>query len=236
MEIIYEDRELVVCHKMSGVPVQTADIRQQDMVSILKNYLVAKKEKAEIFVVHRLDQPVEGVIVFAKTKRAASALSCQIQKNNMKKYYLALVEGKFTTSVGVLEDYLVRDGKSNISKVVPKSTRGAKAAKLFYKVKQEVIEPEKIAEVIGNNKSSAQLQQISLVNVRLETGRHHQIRVQMAHAGHPLIGDKKYNPNCSITYMPVGLCANEISFSHPITGKEIKFVITPKGELFQKFI
>ncbi|MCI8483351.1 MAG: RNA pseudouridine synthase [Lachnospiraceae bacterium] len=216
MDIIYEDREIIVCHKMPGIPVQTGKIGQMDLISILRNYLAEKGETPEIFLVHRLDQPVEGIMVFAKTKSSAADLGRQIQEKRVEKKYLALTEGIFTEKTGTLENYLLRDGKSNTSKVVPKGTKGAKLARLSYEVQRELE---------GN---------ASLVKVSLETGRHHQIRVQMAQAGHPLIGDKKYNKNCPKKYIPVGLCSVGTSFCHPSTGQKMEFETEPKGELFAK--
>lgn len=214
IQIIYEDEAVVVCHKLSGIPVQTPKAGQQDMVSLLRNYYTRKKENNQIFIVHRLDQPVEGVMVFARTKEAAANLSRQVQERQMDKQYLAVVEGKWEEKSGVLENYLLRDGRSNTSKVVAEGTKGAKRAKLSYKVEREMV---------GN----------SLVRVQLETGRHHQIRVQMAYAGHPLVGDKKYNSNCTEGYQPIALCSVKTAFVHPVTGKKMEFEVEPQGSLFQ---
>ena len=136
IEIIYEDQYLVVCRKMPGIPVQTAKMGQQDMVSLLRSYYAAKGKDTQIFVVHRLDQPVEGIMVFARTKQAAADLSSQSRQRSMDKCYLALVEGRLKPSSGVLEDDLLRDGKSNTSSVVPRGTPKAKQAKLLYTVQQ----------------------------------------------------------------------------------------------------
>ena len=252
IEIIYEDQYLVVCRKMSGVPVQTAKVGQQDMVSLLRSYYVVKGEDTKIFVVHRLDQPVEGIMVFARTKQAAADLSSQSRQRSMDKCYLALVEGILKPSSGVLEDELLRDGKSNTSSVVPSGSLKAKRARLSYKV-QQVWQLE-TGQVHKKNESGQEEKfwqsngkidficpdkikegAISLLEVKLETGRHHQIRVQMAHAGHPLVGDKKYNPNCPPGYLPVGLCSVKIAFRHPITKKFLEFTLEPQGELFQYF-
>lgn len=214
LQIIYEDEAVVVCHKQPGIPVQTPKAGQQDMVSLLRNYYTGKKENNQIFVVHRLDQPVEGVMVFARTKDAAAKLSRQVQERQMDKQYLAVVQGIWEEKTGVLENYLLRDGRTNTSKVVLKGTAGAKKARLSYEVEQEI-----------NGES--------LVRVWLETGRHHQIRVQMAHAGHPLVGDKKYNPNCPAGYQPIGLCSVKTSFIHPLTGKNMEFAVEPQGNVFQ---
>lgn len=214
LQIIYEDEAVVVCHKLPGIPVQTQKAGQQDMVSLLRNYYTRKKKDNQIFVVHRLDQPVEGVMVFARTKEAAAKLSRQVQERQMDKQYLAVVQGVLEEKSGVLENYLLRDGRTNTSKVVSKETAGAKMARLSYEVEREI--------------SGA-----SLVRVQLETGRHHQIRVQMAYAGHPLVGDKKYNPDCATGYQPIGLCSVKTSFAHPSTGKQMEFVVEPQGTVFK---
>lgn len=224
IEIIYEDSEIVVCHKMPGIPVQTANVRQQDMVSMLQNYYFEKKENADIFVVHRLDQPVEGVMVFARTKQAAASLSRQVQEKHMDKYYLALVEGEFAQTSGVMEDVLLRDGRTNTSCVVSEGMKGAKDAKLSYEVLKTV--PESNVEDLEKKK------QMSLVKICLETGRHHQIRVQMAHAGHPIIGDKKYGGNDTQERMPLALCSVQITFQHPVTRKRMEFTVEPVGKAF----
>lgn len=229
LEIIYEDSEIVVCHKLSGIPVQTSNVRQQDMISLLRNYYSEKKENTDIFVVHRLDQPVEGVMVFARTKQAASSLSRQVQEKHVDKCYLALVEGIFAKHSGVMEDALLRDGRTNTSRVVPKGTKGAKTAKLSYEVIKTVAEseiPGLIAGEIGQKQNDTNY---SLIRIQLETGRHHQIRVQMAHAGHPIAGDKKYGRNDLQKRVPLALCSIQITFHHPASGKRMEFTVEPKG-------
>ena len=208
IKIIEEDRDILVCHKPAGIPVQTARTGQQDMVSLLKNYRASKKEPPEIYVVHRLDQPVEGVMVFAKNRKAAAALGRQIQGKTVDKYYQALVEGVPEPEEGRLEDYLLRDGKTNTSSVVPAGTKDARKAVLTYRVLK--------TEQEGQSERS-------LLEIQLETGRHHQIRVQLAHAGHPLVGDKKYNPGCQSGYLPIALCSTRLCFDHPATGKRMEF-------------
>lgn len=216
LQIIYEDNGVVVCHKLPGIAVQSPRAGKQDMVSLLRNYFARKKENTEIFLVHRLDQPVEGVMVFARTKEAAANLSSQVQKRQMDKQYLAVVEGRFEKKSGTLENFLIRDGKTNTSSVAEKEGKGAKKARLSYEVLEET-------------------EKDSLVKVILETGRHHQIRVQMAYAGHPLVGDKKYNPQCEAGYQPVGLCSVKTAFVHPLTGKQMEFEVEPQGTLFKKY-
>ncbi len=206
----------MVCHKPPGVPVQTANALRQDMVSILKNRFAEKGERTELYVVHRLDQPVEGVMAFARTKHAASSLSRQVREGGVGKRYLALTEGEWEAPEGVLEDFLLRDGRANASRVVPEGTAGAKRARLFYKVEKIVDAPN------GQGKES-------LLDVRLETGRHHQIRVQTAHAGHPIVGDGKYGTGGAERSRGLALCSVEIRFAHPATGRACVFRVEPKG-------
>lgn len=226
MNIIYEDSDILICHKMPGVPVQTAKVGQPDMVSMLRSHLAEKGADSRIFLVHRLDQPVEGVIAFARTPQAAASLSRQLQEKQLTKQYLAVAEGIFPEKAGILEDYLLRDGRSNTSKAVPPHQKGAKFARLSYEVLKEITEPTELAALYP------QANPVSYLRILLETGRHHQIRVQMAHAGHPLAGDKKYNKNCPLGYLPIGLCSVQISFRHPRTGKQLSFATKPQGALF----
>lgn len=234
MEIIYEDQDLVVCRKMPGIPVQTAKLVQLDMESRLRSYFMEKgEENTQVFVVHRLDQPVEGIMVFARNQRAASELSRQSRERKMVKIYLALAEGIFTEPSGVLEDYLLHDRKTNSSRVVKQGTSGAKYAKLTYEV-EGVYDTQDYgvdSQPQQPSDSSQPGSAVSLVRVQLLTGRHHQIRVQMAHAGHPLAGDRKYNPRCH--GVAIGLCAVQLAFVHPTTGKPMEFAVEPHGQAFQ---
>lgn len=220
--IIYEDEQILVLHKPAGIPVQTANLRQKDLVSLLKNYRAKKKEDPYIGVVHRLDQPVEGVIVFAKTKDAAAKLSSQSAGRCMDKCYRAVVyvmDGQ-EVSVGEnirLEDYLLKDGKTNSSKVVTKETKDSKKAVLEYMVLRQ---KGALAELL----------------VKLETGRHHQIRVQMANVGMPLVGDQKYGSPEALKVecadKNVALCSVQLNFIHPKTGKKMAFEIEPENKTF----
>lgn len=222
--ILYEDKEIIVCHKAAGIAVQSARIGMPDMESTLKNYLVAKNpgKMPYLGVVHRLDQPVEGVIVFAKNKKAAAGLTGQITSGSVTKEYLAVTAQKVEKVQGHLEDYLKKNGKTNTSAVVTPETDGAKKAVLDYEVLNEVSDERTLT---GKR---------ILVRIQLGTGRHHQIRVQMAHAGMSLLGDRKYNPEDS-SGLPLGLCSCHLVFRHPVTGKKLEFQVTPKGECFAGF-
>lgn len=208
MHILYEDAAVIVCVKDAGTATQTRQIGQKDMESLLRTYRMQNGETPYIGIVHRLDQPVSGVMVFAKTKEAAAVLSRQIAAKTADKYYYAMTDGIPAKKTDVLEDYLLRDGRSNVSRVVTAQTPGAKRARLSYEVLQE---------------HAAQ----AIVRVRLETGRHHQIRVQMAHAGCPLVGDRKYNlkENQKTDAGALALCAYKLAFVHPTTGKRVVFEI-----------
>ena len=225
-EILYEDDQILVCHKPAGVPVQTKKIGTQDMESILKNYLFihsshhAGHKPPYLAVIHRLDQPVSGILVFARTPAAAKNLNQQLQNDQFEKYYQAVVCGALPDS-GTLTDYLVKDGRTNTSKKVPKGTKGAKESRLSYECLKTLEDPALAALPL------------SLVRIHLFTGRHHQIRVQMADVGLPLYGDRKYNPASKGSTL--ALCAFELTFRHPATGKSMTFSCKPTGEIFGKF-
>lgn len=202
--IIYEDSHIIVCHKPAGVPVQSARIGTADMVSLLKNHLASAAKRKQgnrepyLAVIHRLDQPVEGLLVFAKTPAAAKELNRQLTSSGFGKYYRAMVTGVPEPAEGTLEDYMVKDGRTNTSRICTENTPGAKLARLHYRVEDVRRDTEPAT---------------SLVHIRLDTGRHHQIRVQMAHLGCPLVGDRKYGKSESAE--PLRLCACRLEFRHP---------------------
>lgn len=224
-DILYEDDEIIVCRKKAGIATQTSRPGEADMASALRNYL----KTAYIGVVHRLDQPVEGILVFARTKKSAARLSEQNREKTMCKHYCAAavsLSGKVEKGEYVLADYLLKDGKENISKVVEKGTPGAKRAELAYKI----IKIKQTGE-----------QQVVLLEIVLKTGRHHQIRVQLSHAGLPLLGDAKYGgrtaqvPDGEHPVKNVALCADRLEFLHPVTGKRMSFEIEPSDAVFHIF-
>ena len=205
---MYEDEEILVVKKPAGIATQTKKLAAEDMESILKNYRAAKKEEPYIGVVHRLDQPVSGVMVFAKNKKAAAELSRQFQTKQADKFYYAVTDGVPDKEKDSLCNFLLKDTKGNTSKVVTEKMPGAKQAKLNY-------------EVMEQNENRA------LLKIALETGRHHQIRVQLSYAGWPIVGDRKYNRKETIT--PSGeslkLCSFQLGFLHPKTRKKMDFEI-----------
>lgn len=223
-KIIYEDEHVLVCHKPAGLATQSGRVGQPDVESELKKYLNrpggAKREsKAQppyLGVVHRLDQPVEGLFVFAKTKKAAAHLTKQLSEGSLNKQYYAMVCGQPVKEDGELVDYLVKDG--NVARVVTGQTEGAKKAVLRYKVVEGAQVPTNVA----------------ILDIHIETGRFHQIRVQMSHAGMPLLGDSKYGTQESVTLSKqlgirnVALCAYAVEFMHPVNGKRLGFNIEPQ--------
>ena len=216
--ILYEDEDIIVCYKPTGVSVQTSKLGEQDMVSLLKNHL----KGGYVAVIHRLDQPVEGVLVFAKTPFAAKELSKGLQGAGFGKYYKAILWGIPKEDSKILEDYLVKDGRTNTSRACSANEKDAKKAVLHY----EVLEKGKDGD-----------KDICLVKVKLETGRHHQIRVQMANMGCPIWGDAKYNTMAmqDRRFRQIALCAYRLEFVHPKTKKRMEFEIQPKGEGFNLF-
>lgn len=231
--ILFEDKDIIVCRKPAGIAVQNARIGAMDMESSLKNYLSLKSGNVRnvpyLAVVHRLDQPVEGILVFGKTPKAAKELSGQITGGKMEKIYLAVTYGQpecteVSRNPVILEDYLKKDGKTNSSSVVPASTPGAKKARLSYEVLDETLD-----KISGKKKW--------LLRIHLDTGRHHQIRVQLAHAGMPLAGDRKYGTgeNGMVVSGGLALCAASLTFVHPVTKKAMKFETKPETGAFEGF-
>lgn len=225
LNIIYEDEQLLVVKKDAGIPVQAGKMRIMDLQGLVKNELYRRNPKGGepyLGIIHRLDQPVEGVMVFAKTPFAAGSLSDQVTDGRMKKHYLALVCGKPSEETGTLVDYLLKDGRTNTSSVAKKGEKDAKRSELRYRVLE--------------SRETEEGESLTLVEVELLTGRHHQIRVQMANAGLPLYGDTKYNPKFQDTtaYVQTALCAYKLSFVHPKTKKVMEFCITPDNSVLKQ--
>ena len=216
INIIYEDNHLLVVEKPINIPVCEDITNDIDLLTILKNYLKEKYNKpgnVYLGLVHRLDRPVGGVMVFAKTSKAASRLSNQVRENKLKKTYYAVVENKINKT-GTLKDYLVKDYKNNISKTTTKE-----------KGKLSILDYELIKTVDNLN----------LVKINLQTGRSHQIRVQFSSRNNPLYGDQKYNKNAKPNTQ-IALFAKELSFYHPTTNELLTFEINlPKRYPFTLF-
>lgn len=218
LKVLYEDNHIIVVVKPYNVPSQSDKTEDLDMLTIVKEYIRRKYNKpGNVYVglVHRLDRPVGGVMVFAKTSKAASRLSESIRNKSFSKTYLAVVNGKYTEKQGRLEDYLWKDEGLNKSKVVSKDKQGAKFASLSYEVIDEY-------------------ENLSLVKIELETGRHHQIRVQFSNDGHALYGDQKYGKGPS--GKQIALWAYKIRFKHPVKDDIMEFESLPDGnEVYNLF-
>lgn len=212
LNVIYEDNHIIVVEKPVNIPSQGDKTGDMDMLTLVKAYIKEKYNKpGEVYLglIHRLDRPVGGVMVFARTSKAAARLSEQVRNKDFRKKYLVIADGKFEKNKGVLEDYLLKNEKTNTSKVVKESTRNAKLAILDY-------------EVLKYNEEI----NLSVVKVNLHTGRHHQIRVQMANAGHSICGDQKYGTRGR--GKQICLWAYELTIFHPITKQEMTFKVLPK--------
>ena len=232
-QIVYEDEAVLVIRKPAGLATESAGIGQKDVVSELKNY-VAKKNPGKmpyLGVVHRLDQPVEGLLVFAKTKKAAENLTAQLGKGTLKKEYLAVVCGKVPENTGRLVDYLAKEkGMAVVRDTADADVQAEKAADA--QAKKAVLTYMKKAET----------EELTLLAVQIETGRFHQIRAQLSHAGFPILGDEKYGSEESKELSRekkirfTALCAASLSFRHPVTGKIMAFTQAPQNPAFAEFV
>lgn len=210
-KVIYEDNHIIVVEKKPNIPSQSDKTGDIDMLTIVKDYIKEKYNKpgnVYLGLVHRLDRPVGGIMIFAKTSKAASRLSNQVREKIFKKEYLAVVDGKFEQKKGSLTDYLYKDERNNISKVVKKGKKNAKLANLDY-------------EVLKYNN----VKNLSLVKINLHTGRHHQIRVQLANFNHSIFGDQKYGTRGQ--GKQIALWAYKLTIIHPITKEEMEFTDFP---------
>ena len=216
LDVVYEDNHIIVVVKPKKIPSQEDKTKDKDMLTIIKEYIKEKYNKpgnVYLGLVHRLDRMTEGLMVFAKTSKAASRLSESIRIGDLKKEYLAIVYGKLDIGeTKILENYLYKDERNNISKVVDKNKKGAKEAKLEY-------------TVIGHTVYKGE--DCSYIRIKLYTGRHHQIRVQMSNIGYPLVGDVKYGKQRK---EDLALRAYRLSFIHPTKDEIMEFKSVPKQE------
>lgn len=212
LKIIYEDNHIIVVEKIPNIPSQADKTGDVDMLTLIKNYIKEKYEKkgnVYLGLVHRLDRPVGGVMVFAKTSKAASRLSEEVRIKQFQKEYLVVVDGKFEKENSILEDYLLKNGQKNISKVVKEGTKNSKYAKLEY-------------QTLKYNKEI----DLSLLKIKLHTGRHHQIRVQLSSRSHSIYGDQKYGSRGR--GKQIALWAYKLTIIHPISKKEMTFISVPE--------
>ena len=214
LNVVYEDNHIIVVEKPINVPTQADDSKDLDMLTMVKEYVKEKYNKpgnVYIGLVHRLDRPVGGIMVFARTSKAAARLTEQVKNHTFKKEYYAVVEGKAKES-DELRDFLLKDPKTNITKV----DKSGKEAILNY----NLVEYK---------------EGYSLVNINLKTGRSHQIRVQFSSRNLPLYGDQKYNKNSRVGEQ-LALFSQKITFVHPITKENITFELElPNRKPFNMF-
>lgn len=212
VKILYEDNHIIVVEKPPNIPSQGDKTGDQDMLTIIKEYIKEKYNKpgnVYLGLVHRLDRPVGGVMVFAKTSKAAARLSEQVRNKTFQKEYLVIVDGKLENNKGTLENYLLKNEKNNISKVVTENTKNAKYAKLDY-------------EILKYNDEI----DLSVLKILLYTGRHHQIRVQLSNIGHSICGDQKYGTRGR--GKQISLWAYKLTIEHPITKETMTFTAVPE--------
>lgn len=235
-EIIFEDKDILVCYKPAGLATQSARPGQMDMVSELRNYLAKDGGKNPyIGMVHRLDQPVEGLLVFGKTKPATAELTKQLTNNTLNKTYWAVVCGKPADTEGNFVDYMKKDNATSRAEIASKEDKDAKEARLSYRCLETV-------EVEGR--------ELSLMEISIETGRFHQIRSQMAHHDLPLIGDVKYGLESSsdesvredakkftrkLGVNTVALCAKSLTVFDSKNRKSMEFSCQPENNAFTYF-
>lgn len=214
IKVIYEDNHLLVVEKPVNILSQGDDTNDKDMVNLLKQYVKEKYNKpgnVYIGLIHRLDRPVGGAMVFAKTSKAASRLSEQVRNKTFKKTYRAIIHGNMSKPEDILKDYLYKNKKTNMVSVVNKNHKEAKNAELSYKTL--------------DRKNG-----FSLVEIDLKTGRSHQIRVQFASRKHPLFGDQRYGQDVNKVGQQISLWSYKIEIEHPTTREKMEFVCEPPNE------
>lgn len=212
LKVLFEDNHIIVVEKPVNIPSQGDKTGDIDMLTIIKEYLKEKYNKpGNVYVglIHRLDRPVGGVMVFAKTSKAAGRLSEEVRAKVFQKTYLVVVNGKMEKEKGLLEDYLLKNERNNMSKVVKEGTKNSKFASLDY-------------EVLKYNEEI----DLSLLKINLHTGRHHQIRVQLSSRNHSIYGDQKYGGRGH--GKQIALWAHGLKIIHPITKEEMLFKSIPE--------
>ncbi|RKQ33987.1 RluA family pseudouridine synthase [Oceanobacillus halophilus] len=212
--ILYEDNHLLFVEKPVNIPVQEDRSKSQDLLSFLKEdikYRYQKPGNVYLALIHRLDRPVGGVMVFSKTSKAASRLSDAFRRQDVDKKYLAIVRGKPSKNQAVLEDYLVKDRRNNKVYTAQPNQKNAKKAILEY-------------NVIGTKKG------LSLLSITLHTGRPHQIRVQLASRNCPLYGDQKYGQDVNQPGQQIALWSHSLTLEHPTKKEELEVTSQPPDE------
>ena len=212
LNVLYEDNHIIVVEKIVNIPSQGDKTGDINMLTIIKDYLREKYNKpgnVYLGLVHRLDRPVGGVMVFAKTSKAAARLSEEVRSKQFEKKYLVIANGKFESNSGTWEDYLLKNQAKNMSKVVKEGTKNSKQAILDYHVIK--YDPEL---------------DLTVAKIDLHTGRHHQIRVQLSSRNHSIYGDQKYGGRGH--GKQICLWAYNLKIIHPITKEVMEFELYPE--------
>lgn len=216
MEVLYEDNHIIVVEKPRNMPVAPDASGDPSLLEEVKQYIKVKYEKpgeAYIGLVHRLDRPAGGVVVFARTSKAAARLSEQVRTHEAGRTYFAVVRGTPPKQADRLEHTLLKDTAENMVNIVPPSTEGGKNAILNYRIVQTI--------------TTKEYGVLTLVQVQLETGRSHQIRAQMAHIGCPLFGDQRYGFSVNKKGQQLALYAVKLSLNHPTLKQRMSFICYP---------
>ena len=244
MNILFEDRHILVCEKPSGIPTQAGKVTEKDMLSEINNHLKKAGENSPAYIIHRLDKPVRGILVFAKTKQAAALLSSELTDTSSKpagktqaeviqnnktssnaensksqgfiKHYTAIVEGLFddNNKSGILKNYIYKDGNKAYIDDERKNASSKEAILEYNVISEETV------------KTSENVTHICKVSIFLHTGRFHQIRCQLSNINHPIIGDTLYGSKLQYEKrQAIGLIADSLSFTHPITKKCMNFTL-----------
>jgi len=219
LKILYEDNHLIAVYKPAGILVQGDETNEVCLMDEVKKYLKEKyKKQGNVFLglLHRLDRPVSGIVLFAKTSKGASRLSEQFRNHSVKKIYQALVEGIIPWKEKILIQYLKKDEQKNKVTVFEKEAPGSKYAELCAKVLKQ-----------GKNNT--------LVQIELKTGRSHQIRAQLSHAGYPIAGDVKYGAKNNLEDKSIALCATRLEFRLP-TKEETKKITIQIPENWSEYL
>ncbi len=257
IKILFEDDDIIVCHKPAGVATEGARVGNMDVVSFVRNYLARKnralgkngdRKPPYVATVSRLDQPVEGVLVLAKTKAAATSLSGQIKDKTTDKYYYALGYGNIFEDSGHLKNNLAREEHSGNAVVLSEKEAAS------YDNSSVILESGDKLELLSLGIKNAELdykviarsviaeRPVTLFEVKLLTGRYHQIRAQLAHLGFPILGDQKYGSEESIAFSEennikdVCLVCFRFAFDHPKTGKRMAFELDPDNQLIKNIL
>lgn len=215
LNVVYEDNHIIVVVKPQNVPTQEDESKDKDLLTMVKEYIKVKENKpGNVYVglVHRLDRPTGGIMVFAKTSKSASRLTQEMHTGDFKKRYLAVVVGKSREKRAKLVNYLLKNARTNTVQVVPELTTNAKRAELDYVVLDDS-------------------EKVSLVEVNLATGRSHQIRVQLKNIGCPIYGDVKYGGDKLAKGHNLALWAYELKFVHPTTKENMTFKCYPPEDI-----